>query len=266
MRKEMLAEVNERRRLDPALCLLMWATALNGDVPREALKALGVYHDELYSIFGGHEQEMSKLRQLRMVGEILNREFLAKLLRARMAELLMTCSKASDFASLMRAVKIMPEWVLDEAPGRDMRTEDPAFDELMDQPLEDEDGERVAPDFGTLAAAGPLLAERIYEQLRQNRAPGEVVAAEDGEVAENIEMAAENGNPPDPTWKGSPTPSAETAEDGGATHVSPVDSEPCGANDNGDGPNENVGAGLRPAQDDAVVLGAHSCAPQQPGG
>jgi len=119
MDKEMLLAVDDRRHYDPVICLLMWAVALNGMPARRALNALGVEEREVQSMFGGLEPELAKMRQLKMVSELFGREFLAKLIRGRLAELLMKARRPSDIATLVKAAAQLPSWVLDCEPGVD---------------------------------------------------------------------------------------------------------------------------------------------------
>jgi hypothetical protein len=116
MNAEMLASVSERRRSDPLTCLLMWLLALNADPVREALRLLEVSLDEIYNMFSGLEYEQAQMRRLRMVCELTGREQLGKLLRGRLTELLMQCTKATDVAALIKAGVMLPDWVLDERP------------------------------------------------------------------------------------------------------------------------------------------------------
>jgi hypothetical protein len=119
MEKEMLLAVDDRRYYDPVICLLMWAVALNGMPARRALQALGVEEREVQSMFGGLEPELVKMRQLKMVSELFGREFLAKLIRGRLAELLMKARRPGDIATLVKAAAQLPSWVLDCEPGVD---------------------------------------------------------------------------------------------------------------------------------------------------
>jgi len=116
MNAEMLASVSERRRSDPLTCLLMWLLALNADPVREALRLLEVSLDEIYNMFSGLEYEQAQMRRLRMVCELVGREQLGKLLRGRLTEMLMQCTKATDIAALIKAGVMLPDWVLDERP------------------------------------------------------------------------------------------------------------------------------------------------------
>jgi len=117
MNAEMLASVSERRRSDPLTCLLMWLLALNADPVREALRLLEVSIDEIYNMFSGLEYEQAQMRRLRMVCELTGREQLGKLMRGRLTELLMQCTKATDIAALLKAGVLLPDWVLDERPS-----------------------------------------------------------------------------------------------------------------------------------------------------
>jgi hypothetical protein len=117
MNAEMLASVSERRRSDPLTCLLMWLLALNADPVREALRLLEVSVDEIYNMFSGLEYEQAQMRRLRMVCELTGREQLGKLLRGRLTEMLMQCTKATDIAALVKAGVLLPDWVLDERPS-----------------------------------------------------------------------------------------------------------------------------------------------------
>jgi hypothetical protein len=116
MNAEMLASVSERRRSDPLTCLLMWLLALNADPVREALRLLEVSLDEIYNMFSGLEYEQAQMRRLRMVCELTGREQLGKLMRGRLTEMLMQCTKATDIAALIKAGVLLPDWVLDERP------------------------------------------------------------------------------------------------------------------------------------------------------
>jgi len=178
MDKEMLLAVDDRRHYDPVICLLMWAVALNGMPARRALNALGVEEREVQSMFGGLEPELAKMRQLKMVSELFGREFLAKLIRGRLAELLMKARRPTDIATLVKAAAQLPSWVLDCEPGVDTelalmkrldaaRAERDAADAgygLPDAPQQDADLLPVAaagsaPQMDELAELAALSAE-----------------------------------------------------------------------------------------------------------
>ena len=102
-------------RANPAIRLVMFALALNGDRSRQRLRQLGVTSAELAEVFSGSEHELAEARQLNVVAALMTRERMGALLRARIAELALTATKAGELAALARALERLPDWAVDGA-------------------------------------------------------------------------------------------------------------------------------------------------------
>jgi hypothetical protein len=97
----------------PLLCLVLWAALLHseGRIDARLLRHLGADAETLEALYAQHPQEIEQLRWLRLAGMLFSRESLGALLKARLGELLMGATKASEILALTKALERMPEWI-----------------------------------------------------------------------------------------------------------------------------------------------------------
>ena len=104
-----------RRYYDPVTCLLLFAAAVKGGAPSELMLELGVDDARIEEIFSSSEQDLAALSQLAALSELLDREMLGRLLRVKLAELLLTARKGTELSALTRAAAKLPPWAFGEA-------------------------------------------------------------------------------------------------------------------------------------------------------
>jgi hypothetical protein len=107
------AESAATRFTQPLLCLVLWAALLHseGRIDARLLRHLGADAETLEALYAQHPQEIEQLRWLRLAGMLFSRESLGALLKARIGELLMGATKASEILALTKALERMPEWI-----------------------------------------------------------------------------------------------------------------------------------------------------------
>lgn len=97
--------------------LLLWVAAGGGPEGALAAKACGVSRQALRNLRLEHPEAARRAMELRRLGEAISRDELSLLLRARVAEMLIQASGASELAALLRVFDKLP--VLDsEAQAR----------------------------------------------------------------------------------------------------------------------------------------------------
>jgi len=104
-----------RRFSEPLRCALLFCIAASGEDDAALLEVLGGTREELKKFKEDYARELTEMHNLSRLGELCQRELLARLIRGRLAEQLVASSKASELAVLTRAASRLPAWILGEA-------------------------------------------------------------------------------------------------------------------------------------------------------
>lgn len=158
---------------DPLLCLLLWAALLHseGRIDPKLLKHMGVDAGMFEALSAKHPELLQKLRWLRLAGMLFSRENICALLTARLAEMLMSATKASELLAITKTMERMPDWAWGEGVGT------PLMASAENRDKQPQAGQRTgaingAPTVESSAPAADAAMQQLREMLAEQSESG----------------------------------------------------------------------------------------------